>query len=1265
MSHLPATPPGLGTVISVIAGLGVMSAAARGFGAEWTFDAEVLESGAFVGVIEPGVPGPRRPAYPGFAVSNRAVRLAGAGARIVVPDPGPRSILDFTNGDAITIEAWLKPDEVRPGENVYIIGKGRTDPAGPTPHNQNWALRLREMEGLACPSFLFATPAGGAAVAWRRWTATSGLCPDDRWHHVAVVYEFGKPESIRCVIDGTSVKGAWDMGGPSAEPPVVDDADVWIGSSLGGNPGSSYRGLLDDVTVHRTAVPEAELVARFVTTLPAPAKPSLADVDTSPNAGNDSAAPAKKPAQAEIPADVDPPTIDWSRAAPRLVTVEVCDDWGPTVNAWPSTPLVATEVHQAPAFALFRLPHRYVETGVRGPRSDPFLVRAYARVALPAGTHRLLLRARGAAVLFVDGRDVLRTPFPPAGSDDKPVKVQDDYVDLGGDFRFAPPGNRDAWCEFDSDGGDHQIVLETVVGFVIGDKKRRRPELGETVVGWSPEGSEQWYLVTPGGERISYSDAGWAEFESREEARLAGVDAAARGRARDTNRGYWERRREHAAEWLRSTPEVAVPDLPPGFPATNAVDHFLAATIVAHRAAAEARPAGGVDFWEQVHPVLEARCLECHQGGRPKGSLHLDARAGAVAGGESEGPAIVPGRPEESPLLHRVRSADDDRMPPKGGRLAASEIAILEQWIAEGAVWPEFHDVPTELTQPADDLTFLRRVTLDTVGVVPTLEEIAAFRADASPDRRARLIDNLLADPRAADHGMGAWQDMLAENPNILNPTLNNSGPFRWWIHESLLDNKPLDLMVTELLRLGGGAAVGGPAGFAIASQNDVPLAAKATIVTTAFLGIETKCARCHDSPSHAAKQEDVFGLAAMLARKGVEVPATSSVSLAKLAAGGRAPLIEVTLQPGATVEPRWPFTGVVAASVADSLAVNPPDTRDRLAALVTAPENERFAQVMANRIWARLMGRGIVDQPWDWERSRVSHPELLRWLGRELVRSGYDARALTKLILSSHAYQRATDRTLARPSPLFTAPASRRLTAEQVVDAAFIAVGKPFRTERACLDIDSIRESDNSIDLGQPSRAWMLTSTSNERDRPSLALPRIQAVCDVLDAFGWRATRPDPLTDRETAANALQPAILGNGTMGLWLTRLSDDHAITAVALETPSPEAFVETVFLRILTRPPRPEERARLVPLVAEGFADRVLPAPPPAVAGPRRPAYYVSWSNHLDADATRVRQAQEADARRGDPPTPRLRDDWRRRAEDVVWAAVNAPEFIFSP
>ncbi len=1235
--------------------------------ADWTFDAEDTTALTVVGDVRTGIPGPRRPDYPGFAQTNRAISLAGNGARIVINDPGADSVFDFKNGDSLTLETWVRPDAINKGENVYLIGKGRTDPKSSTPNNQNWALRLRETNGLHCPSLLFATPAEGGKVEWHRWTASAGLRHDDRWHHIAISYAFGNPESIKAFVDGKPVKGTWDMAGPTKDAPVVDDAPVWIGSSMGGNPGSSYRGQLDEIKLHRSLIPETELASRFVTTLPPPAEPSLAEVGPQ-TAGNDVANAPKKPAKAQIPETVTAPKIDWANTPSDRVIVEICEDWSPASNLWPENPLAATESYHAPAFGLFRVPHKYVETGVRAARNDPFLVRAFAKVNLPAGKHRILLRARGASVLFIDDKDVLRTPFPPPGTDDKPIKVQDNFLDLGGDFRFAPPGNRDAWCEFESSGGEHHFALETVVGYVLSAKSRRRPELGETVVAWSPKDSQTWQLAAPGTNRPTYSDAGWNLYQSAEEARLAALDANARSRARTDSQPYWEKRRALASQWLAETPAPQVPALPEGFPANNPIDHFLAQKIASFRTQSTAKPAQGIDFWEHIQPLLEARCLECHQGGKAKGGLHLDARHTALKGGKSDGPSIVPGKAAESPLLKRILSNDEDeQMPPKGNRLSSNEIKLLEQWINEGAVWPEFRPLPTTLTPLTDDLAFLRRVTLDTLGIVPSETDINAFVTNKNPQKRALLIDRLLADPRAADHGVGYWQDVLAENPNILNPTLNNTGPFRWWIHESLLDNKPLDLMVTELLHLGGSAKDGGPAGFGIASQNDVPLAAKATVVTTAFLGVETKCARCHDSPAHTSKQEQVFALAAMLNTKGVKVPTTSSVSMKKLREGGRKPLIDVTLEPGATVEPQWPFPEFANPSLADALAQNSEDTRDRLAALITAPQNERFAQVMANRIWARLMGRGIVDQPWDWERSKNSHPELLRWLGRELVKSGYDARHLTKLILSSHAYQRTNDLSLKQPSPLFTAPSARRLTAEQIIDSAFVAAGKSFRTEEASLDIDSIRDTGNSVTLGHPSRAWMLTSTSNERDRPSLALPRIQAVCDVLHAFGWRSSRPDPLTERESTPNSLQPAILGNGTMGLWLTRLSEDHAVTKLALECASPDEFISRLFLRVLTRAPRSQEQAHFTSLLTQGWDQRKT-APnenPSAEAKPRKPAYYVSWSNHLDADATIVRQAQEADSRRGEPPTPLLSNEWRAKAEDALWALLNSPEFLFTP
>lgn len=953
------------------------------------------------------------------------------------------------------------------------------------------------------------------------------------------------------------------------------------------------------------------------------------------------------------------------------VRVQICEDGVSKTGAWPTTELSATETYTEDAFGLFELPQKYISTGVRADRALPSLVRASARMALPAGRHRLLLRSRGAARLLIDGKVVLETPFDQprqfavGNAGELPVGEQDALLDLGPGFRFAPPGNREAWATVEFSGTETSVVLETFIGGIEPKSKRPfRPELGETVVALSLEGTHEWQLLSPGGRQIAYTDAAWAAYETERRTRLDAMNTAARATRRAATAPYWNRRREVARGWLAATPEVAVPALPVGFPAHNAIDRFIAARIAQVSADyAPIKAKAGVDFHRSIKPILEANCYSCHQGAKVKGGLRLDQRAAALHGGESDEPAIVPGKPAESALFKRITSADaDEVMPAKGDRLSPGEVGLFKQWIEEGAVWPDFAIDSFALTPLAENLTFLRRVMLDTVGVVPAEADIAAFLADRSPERRTHVIDRLLADPRWADQQMGYWLDVLAENPNLINPTLNNTGPFRWWIYESLLDNKPLDLFVTELIRLEGSERFGGPAGFGVASQNDVPMAAKGIILSSAFLGLEMKCARCHDAPTHASKQKELFQLAAMLAQKPLPVPATSSVPLDHLRLGGRTPLIQVTLEPGTTVAPAWPFARFIDEQTAAALAESPDDSRDRLAALVTAPQNERFAQVMANRIWERFMGRGIVATVGDWEKSTPTHPELLRWLARELVRSDYNLKAIARLILTSHAYQRAADPALTETGPLFTAPAARRIGAEQLIDSLFAATGKPFAVEPVNLDLDSVRTIENALDLGRARRAWMLASTSNERDRPSLVLPRIQAVAEVMEVFGWRGARPDPAPGvRQVDANLLQPALLSNGTMMIWLTRLSDDHGLTQFALESQPIDRFVERLFLKFFTRPPTAAEKKIYGDALRPGFATRVVASPDPAPAAPVARRKFVAWSNHMKSEASTLRLEEEAAARRGDPPTARLFPDWRRRFEDVIWALLNAPEW----
>ena len=957
------------------------------------------------------------------------------------------------------------------------------------------------------------------------------------------------------------------------------------------------------------------------------------------------------------------PRPDAAKLPAGRVRVEVCEAGIPGGERWPAVSPTATESYAIPAFAISKLPHKYIDTGVRADRPNPFLVRAAAVVEWPAGSHRILLRGRGAARLLIDGELVLTTPFAPNLADGhNPIPTK--YLDLAPDFRFAPPGNREAWTTRKLAAGRHTVVLETIVGGRAGKGSHLRPEPGETVVAISPEGKQSFQLVGFG-DAVPYTDAGWAKYAAAEELAVAKLDAERRAAAFASEADFWARRRELVKEWLASSPETK----------NKTIDEFINEKLVLLPPPGRGEGGGGgrwgrgptphpnpppqggrgpeaVSFATHVRPILEAKCFSCHQGAKAKGDLRLD----------SPSDAVVPGKPDASPLLQRVISTDaGEVMPPKGDRLTAEEIRTLRTWIAEGGSWTAGATV--KVTPLTDDLTFLRRATLDAVGVIPTAAEIDAFLADSSPNKRAKLIDRLLADPRRAGHWVGYWQDVLAENPNILNPTLNNTGPFRWWLHEAFLDAKPFDVMVTELVRMRGSLHDGGPAGFGMASENDVPMAEKGVIVAAAFLGANMKCARCHDAPANRATQKELFGLAAMLGAKEIKVPKTSSVPQDKLHTG-KQKLISVTLKPGTAVAPAWPFADFAKALPASALPANPTD-RDRLAAFLTVPHNERFAQVAVNRVWKRLMGRGIVEPADDWERGTPTHPQLLKFLAREFVRSGYDLRHVERLILNSQAYQRAVDPNLKEPDPLYAAPARRRLGAEQIVDSLFAAAGKDLGVGEISLDVDGGRDVKNSITLGVPKRAWEFASTSNERDRPSLALPRVQAVVDVLEAFGWRATRQDAATVRETAPNVLQPAILANGTASVWLTRLSDDHGVTRLSLEDRTVEDLVETLYLRVLTRKPTADEKAAMVAHLSDGYESRRVANPHPAPAPKRKPPRYVSWSNHLIPEATVIKNELEAAARRGDPATNTLDADWRKRMEDAVWALLNAPEFAFTP
>ncbi|MEY3032339.1 MAG: hypothetical protein RLZZ622_814 [Planctomycetota bacterium] len=1068
-------------------------------------------------------PGPRPPRHPAFASDNAAALFgSGRGFLRVSAKTARFDEFQFTAGDSITLEAWVNPFGVADGQQVYIIGKGRTGRSGFAKENQNWSLRLASRGGLARPSFLFREVAErvDSNKHYHRWIASEGFEPGTGWHHVAVSYTFGEKDSLRGYLDGRPVEGKWDAGGATAASPVVDDDEVWIGSSLGGSSASTFAGLLDNVAVHRQTLSPERIAARWKV---------------------DETVPAFKP-------------VELAPVPDGRVLFELVEGV-PDVNGWGFAPREPAESFTRTSFALTELPQHYNDSGVRADRKLPLVLRARARLVLPSGPQQIRVRTRGEARVLLDGQ-LLASLKPPGQRTDghDPMFVPDRSGPAG--IRFVQPGDQQAIVEVVGDGNDQLLQVEVKVG-----RRGRRPELGEFSVSvGSPDAVPTVVEFGSSQQATLLTDAGWSRLADRLATETEAANTTTRRAAAAKQADSWNRRHAEARAVVTATPESTVPTLPANRPdleaaSFNEIDRFINARLVAS--------------------------------------------------------GIPP-----APLL--------------------------------------------------DDAAFVRRLSLDLRGIIPTVPEIEAFLADESPDRRQRLIDRLLADPRWADHWVPYWQDLLAENPNLVNPTLNNTGPFRFWIHESFLDRKPIDRFVTELIMMEGSRYYGGPAGFGLATENDVPMAAKAHIIGRAFLGVEMGCARCHDAPGGQVMQEDLFSLAAMLKRAPEKVPATSSVPVSPERLAQMA--ITVSLKPGAAVKPAWPFAELLTVESL-ATAADPADTRVRLAALITSPANPRFARVIANRLWARYLGRGLVDDLDDWAGETPSHPELLDWLARQLVLNDYKVEQVARLIVSSHTYARGPAAGSAGATgsaeSLYASRSPRRLTAEQLVDSLAVACGKPFDVEPMNIDVDTSRPPTLSLNLGPVTRAWQFTALGNERDRPSLSLPFAQHQVSLMQAFGWQGERQKPITWRETTPNALQPAIMANGVAVKRASQLSDASGFTTTALRQQPVESFIDELFLRILSRRPTDQEREQSVAIVGPGYDSRLLPLDRVVVHEPEQRPVGVSWSNHVTPEANEAKAELAQIAEQGDPPSGRLAADWRQRAEDLVWTLFNTPEFIFTP
>lgn len=1146
---------------------------------------------------------------------NQGIRLFGDGGRIEVTDrPGLR----FDQGDTITIETWARLEGTGPGAVAYLIGKGRGSSSAV---NQNWALRLADSGGSSKLSFLFRSrPEGDFQGDYHRWTSSAGISPDGKWHHLAVTYTFGDPKSIKGYVDGKATSGKWDMGGETERPPVVDGDPVVIGSSQGGAPSNSFRGDLDEIAVYRKALPAESLARRFERVIPDPLPPQLDQVGRGE------------------------------------VLVEVRETGGDPAE-WPDLDGEPDVLFGLDAFSLTSLPNRYNDRGVRVDRRLPLHVRFAGNIDLPPGKHTLLLRAPGMSRLVLDGKQVATIPaFGISGSAHGAVRERPAHSPGYPRLRM---GTREITFEVEG-GGLRQLVVETMVG-----NASRRLSMNEFLVALQPSGVSHWQLLTASGaEHVPFTDESFAALNESQRQDFAGLDSRERQEALAALAPEIEARHAKARAYLATLAPVPLPDGIDNPTPSRIIDAFLLAKIHHARAQAEKSAAEAKPGHAEVIGLLESQCYRCH-GEKAQGGLKLDSREAALAKGESGLAAVVPGQPDKSELIYRLTTDDKEEvMPPKGHGFTPEQVEQTRNWIADGAPWVKTGTLVT-VPETAAPLAFLRRLYLNTLGVLPTPEEAHSFLALPEETRVALTVDRLLEDPRHADHWVSYWQDVLAENPRLVKPVLNNSGPFRYWLHESLLDGKPMDQFVADLVAFEGSIHGGGAGGFSRAAENDVPMAAKAHIVGTAFLGVEMKCARCHDSPYHSTTQEDLFSLAALLSGKAVTLPKTSTVPPEFFQREGKADsIVRVTLQPGSTVAPKWPFPGLIRGEVKDELSTNPVD----VAWEIVRPENDRFARVMVNRVWKRYFGEGFVEPVNDWEGNAPSHPELLEWLARDFVASGYDLRHLSRVILNTEAFRREARfaRTSTPDERFFEAPLRQRFSAEQLVDSLLGASGVPNYSEELTFDVEGVFPAQNFLNLGFPRRAWEMVSTASDRDRPSLTLPNADSILSLMSANGWRGERAEPVTERLNEANVIQPGMLANGLLGIWVTRLSDHSDLTGLAIDAKNPSDLVDDLFLRFLTRSPTREEKAAYLALLEPGFGDRLATAQPDFRKLPYLPEVReVSWTNHLSVEANEISARLEAKAHEGPKPTEWIRTDWRERMEDAVWALVNSPEMAFVP
>ena len=355
-------------------------------------------------------------------------------------------------------------------------------------------------------------------------------------------------------------------------------------------------------------------------------------------------------------------------------------------------------------------------------------------------------------------------------------------------------------------------------------------------------------------------------------------------------------------------------------------------------------------------------------------------------------------------------------------------------------VFAKLRTLRTNPSKPATDAEFVRRAYLDLLGVLPTADEARTFIADTSTDKRDKLVDALLQRPEYADQWALKWADLL----RIEERTLDRAGVqgFHRWIRGAVAQNVPLDRFVRELVSARGSTYANPPANFYRALRDPV---SRGEATAQLFLGVRLGCAQCHNHPFDRWTQDDYYGWADVFGRvqykvlenrrrddnDGHEFVGEQVVYEAR----------EGSVKNQRTNAPATPRL----LGEADSSWNNDQSRLDALAAWLTSPGNGLFARSQVNRVWAHLMGRGLVDPVDDFRATNPpSHPELLDALASDFVSHGYDVKHVIRLVMTSQAYGLSSgpNDTNGADEINYSHSLPRRLSAEQLIDAQFAAAG-------------------------------------------------------------------------------------------------------------------------------------------------------------------------------------------------------------------------------